>query len=77
MQSMVVDHDTEEWTIGIERRFTQYFRRNAERFRVSDLPEPWDKAGWWEVMAHHGAQTRPMDWTTSPFVALWFTLEGR
>jgi hypothetical protein len=52
MQSMVVDHDTEQWTIGVERRFTQYFRRNAERFRVPDLPEPWDKVGWWEVMAH-------------------------
>lgn len=76
MQSMVVDHDTEEWTIGVERRFTQYFRRNAERFRVPDLPEPWDKFGWWEVMAHHGAPTRLMDWTTSPFVALWFALEG-
>jgi hypothetical protein len=76
MNSMVVDHDTEEWTDGVERRLTDYFRRNAERFRTPDLPESWDKVGWWEVMQHHGAPTRLMDWTGSPFVALWFALEG-
>jgi hypothetical protein len=55
---------------------TQHFRSNAERFGIPLLPERWDKVGWWEVMQHHGAPTRLMDWTTSPFIAMWFALDG-
>jgi hypothetical protein len=54
----------------------QRFRQRAMHFGVPGLPEAWDPLGWWELMQHHRAPTRLMDWTTSPFVAIWFALDG-
>jgi hypothetical protein len=54
-------------------------RSNVIRFtRQEDLPPHLPKqpiAEWWAYMQHHGAPTRLIDFTASPYVALYFTAD--
>jgi hypothetical protein len=76
MMSMGADPGIQAWARGVELEMMQRFRQRAMHFGIPGLPEAWDILGWWELMQHHGSPTRLMDWTTSPFVAIWFALDG-
>lgn len=47
------------------------FRRSAHQF-LTHLPATTDTLAWLAIMQHFGAPTRLMDFTYSPFVALFF-----
>ena len=57
-----------------ERRILRVFKRKAHQF-LQQPPEPDDDFQWLALMQHHGAPTRLIDFTWSPYVAAFFALE--
>src|SRR6185369_13246957 len=57
-----------------EARILRVFKRKAHQFLVQP-PEPDDDFQWLALMQHHGAPTRLIDFTWSPYVAAFFALE--
>src|SRR5262245_46539855 len=60
--------------VAQEERIKRIFRRKAHLF-LSHIPEPGDTFQWLALMQHHGAPTRLLDFTWSPYVAAFFALE--
>ena len=57
-----------------ERRLVRDFQRYPE-VRHLGLDEK-DYLGWFALMQHHGAPTRLLDWTYSPFIAAFFAFDA-
>jgi hypothetical protein len=65
--------DKKAWTEQ-ENRILRVFKRKAHQF-LDQPPEPDDDFQWLAMMQHHGAPTRLIDFTWSPYVAAFFALE--
>ncbi|HTT61030.1 MAG TPA: FRG domain-containing protein [Bryobacteraceae bacterium] len=57
-----------------EGRILRVFKRKAHQF-LTQPPDPDDDFQWLALMQHHGAPTRLLDFTWSPYVAAFFALE--
>jgi hypothetical protein len=57
-----------------ESRILRIFKRKAHQF-LPQPPEIDDDFQWMALMQHHGAPTRLIDFTWSPYVAAFFALE--
>jgi hypothetical protein len=59
---------------GQEERILRIFQRKAHLF-LTHIPPEDDSFQWLGLMQHHGAPTRLLDLTWSPYVAAFFALE--
>ena len=57
-----------------EPQLLQDFQRRANYY-IPDVPADGERLEWLALMQHYGVPTRLLDWTISPYVALYFALE--
>lgn len=63
---------------ALELMILEEFKSKARTYiRPAELPSSDDTLGWLALMQHYGIPTRLLDFTYSPYVALYFAIRGR
>ncbi len=68
----------DKWSEKLARQFEDYsLEVFKSKYHIYSATEhvPNSKFGWLSVMQHYGVPTRLIDFTTSPYIALYFALE--